>query len=505
MKNSPKGWASGRLSDFIQPRGEKVIPTNFPNLPFVRMDHVEAHTTRIIGSIPAQQMKSSASRFSKNDVLYGRLRPYLNKVAQPTFDGLASGEFIVFRGNEFIDSSFLRLRLNSRDFVSFATHLTEGDRPRVSFNQIGDFKLLLPPISEQRRIVEKIELLFDEIDRGVESLCAANRKISLYRQSLLKSAFQGQLTAKWRVKNSDKLKKTDTLLARIRKERDIHYKNILNDWEREVAVWRKLGEKGRKPTKPKQNNHTISQQIPDDVKPNPTVDWGLSQLGQLNVSVRDGPFGSKLKTRDYSDAGVRVIRLENIGFGKFIEEKRSYISKAKYNTLKEYSVLPGTIVVAAFISGSIRACLVPNDFPTSINKADCFAISVFGQQINRHFITYFLLSKQAFQQLERLIHGVGRPRINTTQLKELYIPVCSPAEQAEIVRILDARLKVVEALEAELDINVARADALRQSILKVAFAGQLVPQDPKDEPVSDFLDCIRVEQSKSTKGEEKSG
>ena len=145
MTELPSGWASGPLSDFVAPRGEKVSPADFPKLPFVGMDHVEAHTTRIVGSVPSSQMKSRASRFYKNDVLYGRLRPYLNKVAQSKFDGLASGEFIVFEGNELIDPSFLRYRLHARDFVNFASHLNEGDRPRVNFDQIGNFEVQVPP------------------------------------------------------------------------------------------------------------------------------------------------------------------------------------------------------------------------------------------------------------------------------------------------------------------------------------------------------------------------
>ena len=137
MTDLPRGWALGPLSNFVTPRGEKVSPADLPKLPFIGMDHVEAHTTKIIGSVPSRQMKSNASRFFKDDVLYGRLRPYLNKVAQPKFDGLASAEFIVFEGNELIDPGFLRYRLHAQDFVNFASHLNEGDRPRVSFEQIG--------------------------------------------------------------------------------------------------------------------------------------------------------------------------------------------------------------------------------------------------------------------------------------------------------------------------------------------------------------------------------
>ena len=79
MTDLPPGWARGPLSDFVTPRGEKVSPAAFSDLPFIGMDHVEAHTTRIIGSVPAGAMKSNAARFFAGDVLYGRLRPYLNK------------------------------------------------------------------------------------------------------------------------------------------------------------------------------------------------------------------------------------------------------------------------------------------------------------------------------------------------------------------------------------------------------------------------------------------
>ena len=123
MTELPRGWASGPLSDLVAPRREKVSPADFPELPFIGMDHVEPHTTKIVGSVPSRQMKSNASRFYKDDILYGRLRPYLNKVAQPKFDGLASAEFIVFKGNPLIEPGFLRYRLHAHDFVTFATHL----------------------------------------------------------------------------------------------------------------------------------------------------------------------------------------------------------------------------------------------------------------------------------------------------------------------------------------------------------------------------------------------
>ena len=161
----PQGWLKAKLSDVIQPRGEKISPVGCDHMQFLGMDHIEAQTTKIIGSVPASSMKSSAARFYSGDVLYGRLRPYLNKVAQPNFDGLASAEFIVFPDTALVHSKFLKFRLNAADFVSFASHLNEGDRPRVSFEQIGDFEISAPPPQEQHRIVAKIEELFSELTR----------------------------------------------------------------------------------------------------------------------------------------------------------------------------------------------------------------------------------------------------------------------------------------------------------------------------------------------------
>ena len=201
----PGGWVAAPLSEAIQPRTEKVVPSDHPESRFIGMDHVESLSTKILGSLPAAAMKSSAASFRAGDVLYGRLRPYLNKVAQPNFDGLASAEFIVFPDTVLISSPFLKHRLNAADFVSYASHLNEGDRPRVSFDQIGEFEILIPPPLEQHRIVAKIEELFSELDRGIESLKTAREQLKVYRQAVLKHAFEGKLTAQWREENKDKL------------------------------------------------------------------------------------------------------------------------------------------------------------------------------------------------------------------------------------------------------------------------------------------------------------
>lgn len=107
----------------------------------------------------------------------------------------------------------------------------------------------------------------------------------------------------------------------------------------------------------------------------------------------------------------------------------------------------------------------------------------------------FLSTRHVFKQLEAQIHGVGRPRINTTQLKDVVIPVCDPAEQQAIVDELDKRLSEVDQLDQTITTALQQAEALRQSILKKAFSGQLVQQDPNDEPASVLLERIQAEKA----------
>ena len=239
------------IGDVLIPRNEKVTPADYPELPYIGLDDVEAHSMRLLGSKSAASMKSSAKRFYPGDVLYSRLRPYLNKVWPSDRDGICSSEFIVMPGNHLVEPRFLAFRLNAMDFVSFANSLNAGDRPRVDFDQISSF--CLPPFSLgfQRRIVAKIEELFSELDQGVESLKTAQAQLKVYRQAVLKHAFEGKLTAQWREENKYKLEKPEQLLARIKQERAARYEQQLREWKAAVKEWEEGGKSGKKPARPR--------------------------------------------------------------------------------------------------------------------------------------------------------------------------------------------------------------------------------------------------------------
>jgi type I restriction enzyme S subunit len=183
------------LADVVAPRGGKADPQATPDAEFIGMEQVEAQTMRLLGTVPCGSMKSSANVFFPGDVLYGRLRPYLNKVYQPDIPGLCSGEFIVLPESTAMIARFLKYRLNAPDFVHFASAINTGDRPRVDFDQVKVFKTLLPPRNEQERIADALDELLSDLDAGVAALERVRTKLAHYRGSILKAAVGGTIVS----------------------------------------------------------------------------------------------------------------------------------------------------------------------------------------------------------------------------------------------------------------------------------------------------------------------
>lgn len=421
---------------------------------------------------------------------------------------------------------YLHIFLKSQNFLRQALNASSGSA-QVNFGptHLVKFVIPVPPYNEQHRIVAKIEELFSELDKGVEYLKTAQAQLKVYRQTLLKHAFEGKLTVQWRKQhrakqsvapakagvqtlndmdsrptpsrglalrgndevedgNDEPLETAADLLKRIQQERAQRYQQQLADWEAS-------GKQGNKPKPPKSLPPLTAEELTE--LPELPEGWGWVRLGNTNVDVSDGPFGSNLKSSDYVDAGVRVIRLENIGALEFIEDKESFIIEAKYELLKNHTVKSGDIIFSSFITENVRVAMLPVSIQRAVNKADCFCVRLYGKTLSNAFAVMFLSTRHVFKQLEAQIHGVGRPRINTTQLKEVVIPICGIEEQQVIISLVEARLSEVDQLNQTITTALQQAETLRQSILKKAFSGQLVPQDPNDEPASELLARIKAE------------
>jgi len=372
----------------------------------------------------------------------------------------------------------------------------------VTKKKFVETKIYLPSLPEQRAIVTKIEHLFSALDKGISDLKKAQAQLKIYRQAVLKKAFEGELTKAWREQQID-LPTADELLTQIKIEREQHYQQKLADWQNALEAWEAKGKEGKKPKKPgkRKELEPLNREETKDFFSIPKK-WKFEKLGTITLKISDGPFGSNLKTADYATSGIRVIRLENIGNLEFFDSKYTFVSKEKYETIKRHSVFPNDVIFSSFIANQINVVSIPEHVKLAINKADCFCVR-FGKMFNFKYAEYFLSTRYTYNQLINLVHGATRPRINTTQLKEVIIPVCSLQEQHQIIQEIESRLSVCDKAEESIVFSLKKAEALRQSILKKAFEGKLLtPEElaacraaPDWAPAADLLERIRKEKA----------
>jgi len=153
----PKSWIWTQLGNITEPSKEKVDPKKVGFTNYIGLEHIEKDTSKLLGYGSSHEVQSSKTKFYKGDVLYGKLRPYLNKIVVADFGGLCSTDILVFPKSKNFNNKFLAYRLFSKDFVRFANLGISGvQHPRTSFNKISPFKIALPLLLEQQKIVEEI-------------------------------------------------------------------------------------------------------------------------------------------------------------------------------------------------------------------------------------------------------------------------------------------------------------------------------------------------------------
>ncbi|MDE9450433.1 restriction endonuclease subunit S [Aliiroseovarius sp. Z3] len=393
-------------------------------------------------------------------------------------------------------------------YLKSAKQLAEKHASGTTFKEVSGrafarLPVPLPPIDEQRRIVEKIEQLFGLLDKGEESLRVARDKAGLYRQSLLKHAFEGHLTADWRAANPDKLEAPETLLTRIQEERDTRYKQALDDWQDAMAKWRAEGEEGKKPAKPKRLAEVIGKpQIPDDLAQHCFEDW--TWLPVSDVAVVTGGL-TKNQKRNSHPLKMKYLRVANVYADRLElnEITEIGVTKEEFEKLK---LEEGDLLVVEG-NGSIEQIgrvALWNGRLDDIGHQNHLIRARFETAIVPRFALLFLMSPLGRKLIIKKANSTsGLHTLSISKVSSLALPVPCVAEQAEIVSRLEAKLSTLDALEADIDRQLARSRALRQSILKRAFEGKLVPQDPTDEPASALLERIKAERDAAPKPKRK--
>ena len=504
----PKTWVITSISEVteVNPKFDKSSLDDDVEVSFVPMPAVEAAsgvidvtTIRKFGDV-----KKGYTGFLEGDVLFAKITPCMENgkmAVVPALKnnvGFGSTEFHVLRSYRGVSQKYIYYFVASKRVRYDAEHNMAGavGQKRVTTMYLSGREIPVPPTNEQHRIVTKIETLFSELDKGIESLKTAREQLKVYHQALLKHAFEGKLTAQWREQNRDKLETPEQLLARIKQERQARYQQQLKDWQVAVKVWEKNGKEGKKPGKPSQHKE-LPPITEDEIALLPVLpsSWGYARLAEIS---KIGSGMSVSKDRKLSDpVDVAYLRVANVQRGELVLEeiKRMPIEKQALPelALEKWDILfneggdRDKLGRGWIWEGQVEPCITQNH----VFRSSPYFASEFHSKFISHWGNTF--GKDYFEKGGKQTTNLAS--INKTVLSMFPVPLPSIEEQEMVIRALDDSMSLIGSLEAEVESSIAKCETLRQSILKKAFSGQLVPQDANDEPASALLARIHSERA----------
>jgi type I restriction enzyme S subunit len=478
----PDNWQLIEISEIcmVNPKLDKGDIPGDLDIAFVPMSAVQAGSGVIDVSETRKfaAVKKGYTPFKEGDVIFAKITPCMENgkmaiVPEVRNDiGFGSTEFHVLRALSGVNAKYVYYYVSSQAFRHEAEHNMSGavGQRRVTTPYLSSCDIPLPPTNEQLRIVAKIEELFSELDKGIENLKIAQAQLKVYRQALLKHAFEGKLTAQWRADNQDKLETADALLKRIQQERAQRYQQQLADWEAS-------GKQGSKPKTPKPLPPLTAEELAE--LPVLPAGWGWARIGEATSCLDN--FRVPINKTE------RLSRHGNVPY---------YGANGQVGWINDYLFDEPLILVV--------------EDETFTGREKPFSYKITGKSwVNNHAhilkplpgVDIDYLNFQLFYYpFTAITTGTtGRKKLTQEAMNNAPIRICSHQEQMAIVERLAANISEIDQLEQTIVTSLQQAEALRQSILKRAFSGQLVPQDSHDEPASALLARIHAEREQSDK------
>ena len=469
----PTGWVWTTFCRAASIASNLVDPVDWQDHPHIAPDNIERDTGRLLSyrSIGEDGVTSPKHLFSAGQLLYSKIRPYLNKCVRVDFAGLCSAD--MYPLNVHIDAAYLHSYILSRRFVN-AVSKAAGSRtvlPKTNQEQLSGVLIPIPPLPEQRRIVSKIEELFTHLDAGVAGLKRAKALLKRYRASVLKAACEGRLVpteAELARKEGRSYEPAAVLLQRILTERR--------------KKWEQNGKKG-KYTEPVEPDATGLPELPEG--------WAWTTLDQLLGSLRNGY--AKPPT---ADSGIPMLRISSVR-PMTVDLADVRFLPGSLDDYREFVVESGDLLFIRYNGNPelVGVCGMVRTLPHSIVHPDKLVrgVPVLAGSLSR-FIEVAANSGHSRLCISRRVKTTaGQAGVAGADLKPTPIPLPPLAEQHRIVAEVERLLSLADNLDATLTKHLTQSDRLRQSILKRAFEGKLVPQDPTDEPAFVLLERIRKE------------
>jgi type I restriction enzyme S subunit len=413
----PEGWQWVKLGDVCHTTSGGTPSRREPkyykgNIPWVKSGELDKGIiTDTEEKISEEAVKSSSAKiFPKGTLLIALYGATIGKLAFLGVEAATNQAICGIYKNDNISSSFLYNYLFYKK-QKLVNQGIGGAQPNISQTILKNLDVPLPPLAQQQQIVSKIEELFSELDKGIEELKTAQQQLKVYRQAVLKSAFEGKLT----------------------------------------------------------NDDMKEGELPERWKLVKLKDITLEKEG-----LRRGPFGSAIKKSFFVPDGYKVYEQGN-AINDDPYRGTYFLDEEKYQELINFKVAPHDLIVSCSGVTLGRISEIPMDAkPGVINQALLRIRLKHDIILNKYFIKHFrsaFFQKKIFDQSQ----GTAMPNlVGIKDFKEIEMRLPTIEEQQQIVQEIESRLSVCDKIEETITNSLKQAEALRQSILKKAFEGKLV-------------------------------
>jgi type I restriction enzyme S subunit len=469
MSQLPQGWEVKKFTDVFDINGGTQPPkSEFISEP--KEGYIRLLQIRDFGAkpVPTYIPDNGKRRIcTENDILIGRYGASVGRICTG-MSGAYNVALAKVAKPDYIDTGYLKYFLKSDVFQRPLSMLSRSAQNGFNKKDLSTFDFYQPPLEDQKRIADKLDTVLAKVEAAQARLDKIPTILKRFRQSVLAAATSGELTKDWREENES-----------IQSAFEAYELKRLSDrkkWE-EIKL-SEFREKNKFPSNDKWKAKYKEVALPNQEELQPlNSGWGYFYVENVassaKYSMSSGPFGSALGRKDYTEAGVPVLRGQNVkngvaGVGGFV-----FVSEEKATSIPRSLAYPGDVVVVAVGSSGVTG-IIPQNISVALLSQNCNKISVDNVLVRSEYFNLFLQSQVAQSQISAQTTDTVRQFFSLTNLKKTVIAVPPLQEQNEILLRVEELFEHANTVEKQYNAAKARLDKLTQSILAKAFRGELI-------------------------------
>lgn len=439
----PDGWEWRELAQVVKIGSEQINPSRFPNdlFNYLALENIEQGSGRVIDftPTPGKNIKSNKFKFTNKHVLYGKLRPYLRKAFAPDFEGVSATDLLPLLPDENnLDRKFLVWWLLSPQVIEYVVGKQAGVKmPRLRSNDLAQMPIPVPVLTEQQRIVAKIESLFEQSRAARTALTRVPVLMSQFRRAVLASAFRGEL-----VEPDPNDEPATSLLERVREAREQYAKK------------------------------SIESADTSDL-PELPIGWVWVRFEEILSELKNGHFS---KAPAFDPPGIPILRISAVRpLSVKLDEPRFFLGD--FDDVSQYELRNGDLLFTRYngslnlvgVCGMVRGLSDVMIYPDKLIRA-----RFFENTVSPAYLEYYFASALPRNIIEdKAKSSAGQQGISGKDLKDVPVPLPPLGEQQRIVAKIEAMFAQANIIEQAASVSLRRAEQVDQSILARAFRGEL--------------------------------